>query len=228
METTPLPRSHRKVEKVVAAPGRRIPIPTGPPRAGVGVRVLGCHPAGLHPSTVGRDGRRPRPHAGGRRRRPRGRATGSLAPRAGGLPPGHPPRPRRLRARDSGREGDPGRPPRHPGHAGRGLCRSFAVRTIVGGPVGRVGPGGSSGRHGQRGHRPGGALSLDRALLLGPRRPGSRHCSGHGLQRLAVGLLRGRSGPVVRRRHASHAGPSKPRRASCAAPSWSSGSGRRS
>ena len=170
------------------------------------VRVPPCHPVGLGLTPARGHDRRPRPDPGRRRRRARRRAPRRLEWHARGSAPGHPARCRGLRARNRGEPGDPGGTPRDAGDARRELCRSRGLHPSGRGATRWIGSRRPAGRHGQRGHRPGGPLSLHRALLLGPDRPAGRHRAGPGLQRLAGGLLRRRSGPAVRLGHAAHAG----------------------
>ena len=130
----------------------------------------------------------------------------------------------RLRACRGGRPGDPGRPLGHPGDAGRHLCRPVALHLLGRGPAGWFGPGGPSGRHGSRGHRSGGPLSLDRPLLLGarPTRPTATMVASAYNDWLS-GYCAADPGPPVRRGHASACRTRRRRRGSCGGPSTSSG-----
>ena len=97
-------------------------------------------------------------------------------PRA--VPARHHPRRTRLRARRGGRHRDPGRAAGHAGHPGRPLLGPARPSS----PWKRRYPGGSDprgppGGHGRRGHRPGRAVPLRRAVLLGPRRPAAPPCA---------------------------------------------------
>ncbi len=142
-----------------------------------------------------------------RRGRPRRRTGDDVGRTARRLPAQHRTRRARLRARDGRRDRSPRRAARHPGPPGLEVRRPRGLPAPRRGPTRRGGSRGALGRHGGRGHRPGGVVPDHRALLQRRARPVRGRTPRHRLQRLAGGVLRHEPAAALRCRRAPAPGP---------------------